>query len=162
MDAEWKHQLAYYRWFSWIDSVGHRDSFNFFFREAQPHIPSSVNSQAEIIAALEPYVKDTGHHIRDPLLLGLIFIDAWSSLGAAGILLLFLRREFGLASVFLTPVVINFVATGFAGLPNVRYAYGLIPIYFFAIVVGLEAFRSKQVARHQSKTEAGTVNSGSN
>jgi hypothetical protein len=143
MDAEWKHQLAYYRWFSWIDSAEYRGSFNLFFRAAQPHIPSSVNSQEEMIAALEPYLKDPVTYVRDPLFLGLIYIDIWSLLGAAGILLLFLGREFGLATVFVIPVAINFAATGAAGVPNVRYAYGLIPIYFLAIVVGMQTFRSK-------------------
>jgi hypothetical protein len=145
MDGEWKYQLAYYHWFSWIDSASHRDSLDFFFREPQPHIPSSSVSQGEMIGALEPYLKDTTKYIRDPLFLGSIFIiDVWGLLGALGVLLLLLRREFGLAGVFVIPVVINFVATGVAGVPNVRYAYALVPIYFLAIVVGLETLRSKR------------------
>jgi hypothetical protein len=102
-------------------------------------------AQQEIIATLEPYVKIKPVYLRDPLFLSVIPLDVWFSLGIAGMLVLCFRSNFKVAIILIIPVAINFAATAAAAVPNVRYAYALVPIYFFASIVGLQALFSKPV-----------------
>jgi hypothetical protein len=152
MGVEWKFQVDYYRWFSWIDSTDYQNSYDYFFRTSQPHIPSSGQSQKEMIATLEHYVKPKTVYLRDPLLLGVLPLDLWCSFGLIGIVLLAARNSYKVATLLIIPVAINFVITAASALPNVRYAYALIPIYFLAVVAGLEALRSRRVAKPRFKS----------
>jgi hypothetical protein len=152
LTEEWKFQLDYYRWFSWIDSGNYQASFNYFYRSPQRFFPGFVETQKELLATLEPYVKYKPSYLRDPLLLGVLPVDVWCSFGIIGIVLLAVSNSRKLAILLMVPVGINFVVTAASALPNVRYAYALIPIYFLAMVVGLEALRSKRVARLRPKS----------
>ncbi len=142
MEAEWNHQSGYYKWFSWTGSADYKKAFNFMFRAPQTHIPSSIESQQESIVAFEPHVKAEHEYFRDPLLLSAISIDVWGLLGLMGVLMLCFRRNSEQAFILLIPLAINFLATASAGVPNVRYAYALIPIYFLAGTMGLESLRN--------------------
>jgi hypothetical protein len=142
MEAEWSHQVAYYRWFSWIDPTDYKNSFDYFFRTPQIHIPSSVESQRQIVLTFEPYLKSKIEYFRNPFFLGAISIDAWGLFGLIGLLALCFRGKWALAIILVIPFVVNFLAIASAGFPNVRYAYALLPIYFLAGVIGLESLKN--------------------
>lgn len=124
-----RHQLATYRWHSWIGREPYTAAFEAFFAKP-PNLPELTAAQP----ALQPWqmwVKDGQRAWRDPLLLGRLPPDVFLLAGLVSIWAL--RNRCRDVAVLLagTLVVSAAVAASFP-VGNPRYAYPVIPLCIVA------------------------------
>jgi hypothetical protein len=134
----------YYRWHSGILKHDYRQTFQNYLERYRRN-PSIYDEHivVEYDRAISPYISSTTPLSRDPLFLNKIPTDLWILCGFVG--LLFVWRKSGkAASLFIGPIVIIYFSTLLGTVVgNIRYAYPLLPLYFFlTIFLLVEVYRN--------------------
>jgi hypothetical protein len=126
-----KHAQYYYKWHSWR----HKNYQQIFQKHLEMYRrnPSIYDDYVifEYGRMMSPYIFSQPIFLRDPFFLNKIPTDLWVLCGLIGLIFVYCRSKKA-TLVFILPIGIVYISTLIGSVVgNIRYAYPLMPLYFF-------------------------------